>query len=190
MLDHFFPLLLPKDSESLKNIGHPTSGSGGKKTVKRYLKSEQTDKQKDKHTDRRTFRLIESIGPEGRCFENGYPPKKTQIYVQIKISCPLCSTETVKLAFSKNLVCKLWSRPTKMPFRALIFCPVQMQTGIVQYHTDYIQSHTNFVHYCICSWKMLLKCILIHFFTFGFLQMSHCTAQSVFWYTLKETVLK
>ena len=33
-----------------KHIGHPTSGSGGKKTVKRYLKSEQTDG----HTDTRT----------------------------------------------------------------------------------------------------------------------------------------
>ena len=44
MLDHFFPLLFPKDSES-PNIGHPTSGSGGKKTFKRYLKSEHTDGQ-------------------------------------------------------------------------------------------------------------------------------------------------
>ena len=30
-----------------KNIGHPISGSGGKKTFKRYLKSEQ----KNRHTD-------------------------------------------------------------------------------------------------------------------------------------------
>ena len=36
--DHFFPLLFPKDSESLKIFGHPTSGSGGKKTFKRYHK--------------------------------------------------------------------------------------------------------------------------------------------------------
>ena len=41
--DHFFPLLFPKDSEPLKNIGHPTSGSGGKKTVKQYLKSEKSE---------------------------------------------------------------------------------------------------------------------------------------------------
>ena len=51
-----------------------TSGSGGKKMFKRYLKSEQTDKQTDKHTDRhtdrRTNQVLESIGPEGRCFEN------------------------------------------------------------------------------------------------------------------------
>ena len=72
----------PQGSRIAKNIGHPTSGSGGKKTFKRYLKSEHTDgqthrrtnTQTDKHTDgqthRRTFRLIESIGPEGRCFEN------------------------------------------------------------------------------------------------------------------------
>ena len=49
-----------------KNIGHPTTGSGGKKTFIRYLKSEHTHRR----TDRRTFRPIESIGPEGRCFEN------------------------------------------------------------------------------------------------------------------------
>ena len=115
MLDHFFPLLFPKDSESLKildirlwevgakrplngtskvrnksekkkncaaildnfkhkcsylrpllaftfpqgfgiskNIGHPTSGKGGKKTFKRYLKSEQTDRWTDGHTDGQT----------------------------------------------------------------------------------------------------------------------------------------
>ena len=116
MLDHFFPLLFPKDSETLKildirlrevgakrplkgtskvkkvrenktffvrrfktifkqkclylrpllsitfpqgfrisnKIGHPTSGSGGKKTVKLYLKSEQTHRQTDRRTDRRT----------------------------------------------------------------------------------------------------------------------------------------
>ena len=53
-----------------KNIGHPTSGSGGKKTVKRYLKSEHARRQTDRQTRPRTFRLIESIGPKGRCFEN------------------------------------------------------------------------------------------------------------------------
>ena len=66
--DHFFPLLFPQGFRISKNFGHPTSGKGGKKTFKRYLKSEQTDKQ----TDGRTFQLIESIGPEGRCFENVY----------------------------------------------------------------------------------------------------------------------
>ena len=59
-----------------KNIGHPTSESGGKKTIKRYLKSEQTDGHTDTrthgHTDTRTFWLIESIGPEGRCFKKKY----------------------------------------------------------------------------------------------------------------------
>ena len=33
------------------NIGHPTLGRGGKKTFKRYLKSEYTDKQTDGRTD-------------------------------------------------------------------------------------------------------------------------------------------
>ena len=57
-----------------KNIGHPTSGSGGKKNVKRYLKSEHTDRQTDRRTDKRRFRLIESIGLEGRCLENKTVP--------------------------------------------------------------------------------------------------------------------
>ena len=37
-----------------KNIGHPTLGSGGKKTSKRYLKSEQTDTRTDTRTDGQT----------------------------------------------------------------------------------------------------------------------------------------
>ena len=60
------PLLsitLRQGFQSCKNIGHPTSGSGGKKTFNQYLKSEQTDGQTHRHTDRRTFWLIESIGP-------------------------------------------------------------------------------------------------------------------------------
>ena len=61
--DHFFPLLFPQGFQISKNIGHPTLGSGGKKTFKWYLKSEQTDGQTHRHTDRRTFWLIESIGP-------------------------------------------------------------------------------------------------------------------------------
>ena len=71
------PLLsitFPQGFRISKKFGHPTLGSGAKKTFKRYLKSEQTDghtdTRTDGHTDRRTFRLIESIGPEGRCFEN------------------------------------------------------------------------------------------------------------------------
>ena len=38
----------------LKNIRHPTLGSGGKKTFTRYLKSEHTDGQTDGQTDRQT----------------------------------------------------------------------------------------------------------------------------------------
>ena len=90
MCDHLFPLLFPKHSETLKfldipiqevgakrrlnstskvtrgqHFGNPTLGSGGKKTFKRYLKSEQTYKQTDRQTNRRTHRrtnrLIENI---------------------------------------------------------------------------------------------------------------------------------
>ena len=61
ILDHFQtkmlnlrPLLsitFPKGFQNSKSFGHPTSGSGGKKTFKRYLKSEQTDTRTDGHFD-------------------------------------------------------------------------------------------------------------------------------------------
>ena len=44
------PLLsitFPQGFQISKNIGHPTSGSGGKKTVKRYLKSEKSEENKN-----------------------------------------------------------------------------------------------------------------------------------------------
>ena len=68
---HFFPLLFPKDSESLKILDIQLQEGGGKNTFKRYLKSEHTNRRTPRRKRRRTFRLIESIGPEGRCFENG-----------------------------------------------------------------------------------------------------------------------
>ena len=65
------PLLsitFPQGFRIFKNIGHLTSGNWGKKTFKRYLKSEHTDGQTHGQTDILTY--IESFGPEGRCFEN------------------------------------------------------------------------------------------------------------------------
>ena len=41
-----------------------------KKTVKQDFKSEHTDTMTDGRRDGRTFRLIKSNSPEGRCFEN------------------------------------------------------------------------------------------------------------------------
>ena len=48
------PLLsitFPQGFRISKNIGHPTSESGGKQTFKWYLKSEQTDRRTDRQTD-------------------------------------------------------------------------------------------------------------------------------------------
>jgi hypothetical protein len=47
-------ITFPKAFRISKNIGHPTSGGGGKKTFKRYLKSEHTNRRTDGQTDRRT----------------------------------------------------------------------------------------------------------------------------------------
>ena len=71
ILDHFQtknsnirPLLsitFPQGFRISKNIGHPTSRHGGKKNVKRYLKSEQTNGQTDTQTDafKRLIQLIQ-----------------------------------------------------------------------------------------------------------------------------------
>ena len=70
------PLLVitfPQEIRISKIFGHSTLGSGGKKTFKLYLKSEQTHRHTHTHTDRHTHigtnRLIECIGPEGGCSE-------------------------------------------------------------------------------------------------------------------------
>ena len=67
MLDHFFSLLFPKDSESLKILDIQLREVGAKIPLNGTSK---VNRQTDKQTHRRSFRLLESIGPEGRCFEN------------------------------------------------------------------------------------------------------------------------
>ena len=66
MLDHFFPLLSPKDSESLKILDILLQEVKAKRPLNGTSK---VNRQTDGRTDRRTFRLIESIGQEGQCFE-------------------------------------------------------------------------------------------------------------------------
>ena len=58
--DHF--ITFPQQFRISKIFGHPSLGSGGKKTVKRYLKSEQTYRHTHRHTHIWTNQLIESIG--------------------------------------------------------------------------------------------------------------------------------
>ena len=64
-------ITFPQELRISKNIWHLTLGSGGKKTFNRNLKSEHAHGK----THGRTFQLIESIGPEGGCFENYTSPK-------------------------------------------------------------------------------------------------------------------
>ena len=42
----FLSITFPQGFQISKNIGHPTWGSGGTKTVKRYLKSEKSERKK------------------------------------------------------------------------------------------------------------------------------------------------
>ena len=59
MLDHFFPLFFSKDSKSLKILGIRLQEVGGKKTFKRYLKSEQTHRHTNPQTHRQTDRHVD-----------------------------------------------------------------------------------------------------------------------------------
>ena len=45
----FLSITFPKGFRISKNIGHPTSGSGGKKTVKKDRKPKKTEKSKEKN---------------------------------------------------------------------------------------------------------------------------------------------
>ena len=62
MWDHFFPSLFPKDSEALKFLDILLWEMGAKRCLNGTSKV-------NKHTDMWTNRLIESISPEDRCFE-------------------------------------------------------------------------------------------------------------------------
>ena len=64
--DYFFALLFPKDSESLKILDIRLWEVGAKR---RLNGTSKVNTRTNGQTDRRTFRLIESIGPEGQCFE-------------------------------------------------------------------------------------------------------------------------
>ena len=45
-LKPFLSITFPQGFQISKNIGHPTSGSGGKEAVKQYLKNEKSEREK------------------------------------------------------------------------------------------------------------------------------------------------
>ena len=65
--DHFFPLLFAKDSQSVKCLEIWFREMGAKRGIKSTSKVNRHTRTR---THERTFRLIESINTEGRCFEN------------------------------------------------------------------------------------------------------------------------
>ena len=72
ILSPLLSITFPQGFQIITIIGHTTSGSGGKKTLKRYLKYEHTDGQTDRQTDISTYRKQR---PESQCFEEtpNYP---------------------------------------------------------------------------------------------------------------------
>ena len=84
------PLLsitFPKGSKSLKILDIRLREVGAKRPFNDTSKvNRHTDGQTDGHTDRRTNRLIESIGPEGRCFEKKFYPGVVTLKSLCKIS--------------------------------------------------------------------------------------------------------
>ena len=155
-------ITFPQGFRISKNIGHLTLGSGGKKTVKWYLKSEQTNTLTNRRTNRRTFWLIESIGPEGRCFENG-SRKLTVFFLSStlrswlhKIStrikfCPLDWRTTrhwnvVLAIFQHNHICQVCWKNTRSTFECMVILQSRGQgsDSCWKYRTDLSRSSPSF----------------------------------------------
>ena len=89
--DHFFPLLFPKDSESLKILDIRLREVGAKRRLNGTSKVNRRT-----HTRKYIwiFRLIESIGPKGRCFENHYSQtvraRDLNFYFWDNVNHPMC----------------------------------------------------------------------------------------------------
>ena len=69
----------PQGFRISKKIWTSYFGKWGKKMFKPYLNCEHTDTHTDRRTHRRTFRLLESIGPKGRCFEKAKKLNKLKL---------------------------------------------------------------------------------------------------------------
>ena len=70
---HLLSITFPEEFKIPKNFGHWEGGA--KRRLNGTSKvNTQTYRQTDTQTNIRTFRLIESIGPEGRRFENQSMP--------------------------------------------------------------------------------------------------------------------
>ena len=97
MWDHFFLLFSPQGFWIFNIFGHPILGSGCKKTLIRYLKSEQTDRQTD--------------GQTGRHFDLKKASAHTSLYFRIfvldLIFKPFCSFKLLnnqRLAHTKHKI--------------------------------------------------------------------------------------
>ena len=121
--DPFFPLLFSKDSKNLKSMD-----IGLREVVeKRRLNgTSKVNRRTDKQTDGRTFRLIESIGPEGRCFEN----KQNYILRNVTHIC----TWLAKFACTSQLWCRFISSNRSQGSQV---------SGKVVFHDSYIGNFSS-----------------------------------------------
>ena len=131
--DHFFPLLSLKMSESLKKKF---------KTVKRYLKSELIHRQTHTHTHIWTNRLIESMGPEGQCFEKniqvwthwkywlGWHPVGLPVWLPAKPSHYFQCVEISIFSFYNGFVLFKNIVPIEIPIKIPIKIPLKIHIKI------------------------------------------------------------
>ena len=112
---HFFPLLCPKDSESQKisyiqiwDVGANKHFNGTSKVKTRT------------NTHARIFWLIESIDPEGQCFENIH--NSSHHYLRSKFST---------------------SDERGVPF-LFIFLKIVLNSGVTQFHTQFSHISSQF----------------------------------------------
>ena len=95
----FLSITFPQGFRISKNIGHPTLGSGGKKTVKRYLKSEQTHRRTHGQTDRRTDRHFDLQ----KASAQRAGALKTHHFRHLQLSASLSSNHLLDLYLPKSL---------------------------------------------------------------------------------------
>ena len=109
-IDHFFLLRFPKDSESLKTLDLWLQEVGAKR---RLNGTSKVNTHTNRQTHRRTFRLIESIGPEGWCFEKMFWRRRQNCFRFIVVDLPPHSPLSQPNKIPHNILKISWGTPPR-----------------------------------------------------------------------------
>ena len=191
----FFSLLCLKDSKSLKIWDIRFFLSGGKKTFKRYFKSEQTHKETNKQTHGRPFWLIESMGLEGRCFdrnvivllpEGGW--MKCWQTTFLKFTPEFFSSTNTSCFYLSCSLCLPWCSGQYLTAAGvLVFslmflacCVLSWRVGVKNSGTNCFRQKTVMPVYSCFSW-LTSSMQTMNMFFFSFYQMKRYRKDTILW---------